>query len=229
MSSQKRISAPRTYNIKRKHGTWIARVNPGPHDKNALPLNVLLRDILGVVRNAKEARRTLNDGKVLVDGMVRKNSKFPVGFMDVVSIPLMKKHFRIVFDNIGRLKCVPISSKESGLKIVQIKGKARKDKGYYLTTNDGRTLIVKLIDGKKYKTKDSLLIKVPSQDIVKHLPFVDGALAYVVGGKQVGAEAVLSKIKERYAKIMVGEKEHRTVKRYIFIVGVKKPELKLGE
>jgi len=229
MSSQKRISASRTYNIKRKQGTWITKVNPGPHDKSALPLNVLLRDVLKITRNARESKRVLHEGKVLVDGLVRKDPRFPVGLFDVVSIPLAKKYFRVVFDHIGRLKCVNCSKKESDLKIVKILRKARKDKLYQLTTNDGRNFNVKLSEGKKYNCGDSLLIKIPSQEIVNHLPFVKGASVYITGGKKVGSEAELKGLEDNTAVIIVNKEEHRTIKDYVFIVGDKKSELVLNE
>ena len=138
MTAQKRISAPRTYNIKRKAHKWITCVNPGPHNKKAPALNIILRDIINITRNSKEVKNALNKGKVLVDGRVRKDYKFPVGFMDVISIPLMKKDYRVTYDHVGKFKCISISKKESSLKIVRIKNKSRKGKGYHLTMNDGR-------------------------------------------------------------------------------------------
>jgi len=223
MTSQKRISAPRTYNIKRKQSTWVTRVNPGPHDKNALPLNVLLRDILKIARNAKEVKRILNKSKVLIDGKVRKNPKFPVGLMDIISIPSLKKCYRITYDSIGRLKCVLIPNKQAELKIVRIKGKSRKGKAYHLTTNDGRSIIVKLSEGKKYSTHDSLLIKVPSQEIIKHLPFIKNAHSLIIGGKHVGMTAVLKEINGHNVVVIINKEECRTIRDYVFIIdeGVK--------
>lgn len=229
MSTQKRISAPRTYNIKRKVSKWITRVSPGPHDKNALPLNVFLRDIINVVRNKKEAKTVLNQGKVLVDGKTRKSPNFPVGFLDIVSLPLKKAYYRITYDNIGRLYAFPITKKEAGLKIVKIKKKMRKAKTYQLTTNDGRTFITSLRDGKKYKTRDSLLIKIPSQEIIKHLPFKQGATSFITRGRQVGQVAIIKEIKEREAVLVINKKQERTVKDYVFVIGDKTGELKVNE
>jgi small subunit ribosomal protein S4e len=209
--------------------TWVTTASPGPHDKNALPLNVLLRDLLGIARNTKEVRNALNAGKVLIDGKTRKDHKFPIGFMDVVSIPLKKKHYRIIYDHIGRLRTIIISKKESGLKVVRLKSKARKAKTYHLTTNDGRSLIVKLSEGKKYKTSDSLLIKLPSQDIVKHMPFKQGASAFITGGKAVGKKAVIKKINGNAIVITINKEEHRTVKKYVFVTGDKKSEVSVNE
>jgi len=227
MSTQKRISAPRTYNIKRKQDTWITRANPGPHSKGALPLNVLLRDVLGITRIAKESKKVLHEGKVFVDGKIRKDLKFPIGFLDVISIPITKKYSRIVYDHIGRLTAIECNKKESDLKIVKIKGKARKDKKYQLTTNDGRSIIVKLSEGKKYSVGDSLLIKIPSQEIIKLLPFKVGATAFITGGKKVGSIALIKKLMGDKVSIIIDKEEHLTIKDYVFVVGEKTMELKL--
>ncbi len=226
MSSQKRISAPKTYFIKRKQSTWVTSVNPGPHNKNALPVNVLLRDILKIALNAKEVKKIVNNNKLLIDGKVRKDYKFPVGFLDVISIPDLKKNFRLIYDSNSRFKPIAIKKSEADLKIVRVKNKIRKAKNYQLTTNDGRCINVKLSDGKKIKVKDSLLIKIPSQEIVKVLPFIKGARAFITGGKHVGSLVDVIDIKENYVKVKIDKEESRTIKDYVFIIS---KELKLSE
>ncbi|MBD3312082.1 30S ribosomal protein S4e [archaeon] len=229
MSTQKRISAPRTYNIKRKVKKWVTRVNSGPHNKDAIPLSVLLRDIIGLVRTNREARQILNQGKVMVDGRVRKDPRFPIGFLDVISIPSLKRHYRVIYDDNGRHQCIKCSKKEAGLKIVKINNKIRRSKDYQLTTNDGRTISVKLSTGKGYKTNDSLLISVPDQKVVKHLPFNEKSMVYIVGGKSVNKIGLLDKIEEKNVVVSINKQEHRTISDYLYVIGEKKEELKLHE
>ena len=216
--NQKRISAPRTYNIKRKQSKWITRPHPGPHNKNAVPLSIVLKDMLQVARITKEAKKILNEGKVLVDGVIRKDHRFPVGFLDVVSIPLLKKSYRMIYDTNGRYTTCLLKKNESELKVVRIKGKARKGKKYQLSTNDGRTILVNLGTGKNYKVNDSLLIKVPSQEIVKHLPFKANSKAFITGGKHVGKEAIVSSESDSSVTIRIDGKEYRTIKDYVFVI-----------
>ncbi len=210
MTSQKRISAPKTYNIKRKHGTWVVRAMPGPHSKKtSIPVAILLRDILKITRNLKETKRTMNEGKIIVDGKVRKDIHFPIGFMDVVDIPLLKKTYRIIYDTKGRL--MPAETKEKNEKIVMIKSKKVKNKEYIYTTNDGRTIVSK----EKYNIGDSLLIEIPSQKILKHIPFKKDSLAYVINGKHVGKLAKIKEIEERTILLDINGKEERTIKEYV--------------
>ena len=90
---QKRISVPKSWQISKKSRKWITSTRPGPHSKDqSVPLAVVLRDMLGIVDNRAEAKRVLSEGKVLVDGVVRKDVRFPVGIMDIITIPLSLIH-----------------------------------------------------------------------------------------------------------------------------------------
>lgn len=229
MTSQKRISAPKTYSIKRKENVWVTSVKPGPHDKNSLPLVFILKDLIKVCRNSREVKKVLNKGEVTIDGSIRYDSRFPVSFMDSLSISSINKHYRVIYDHIGRLKCISINSKESGLKLVRIANKIRQAKEYQLVTDDGRSIMVKLTEGKKYKTSDSLLINIPSQDIVKHLEFKEGASLFIIGGKHVGESGVIKSIKDKEVVAKIKDNDHIINKRYVFITGDKKEELKLSE
>ena len=87
---QKRLSAPKTYKIPRKVSKWVVKPSPGPHNKEAIPLLVLVRDFLELADTGREARRIISSGEILVDGIVRKDYKFPVGLFDVVTIPKLE-------------------------------------------------------------------------------------------------------------------------------------------
>jgi small subunit ribosomal protein S4e len=48
---------------------------------------------------------------LLVDGRIRKDPKFPLGLMDVLSIPRIKKNYRVLIDVKGRFVLNEISNK----------------------------------------------------------------------------------------------------------------------
>ena len=64
-------------------------------DNHAL---ITIRDLLGFADTGKEARSIIASGKVMVDGKVVKNYKYPLGFMDVLSFKGMDKNYRILLD-----------------------------------------------------------------------------------------------------------------------------------
>ena len=87
---------PKTWDIQRKGISYIKRPLPGPHGFNyGLALSVFLKDILKIAKTAKEVKNILNNHDLLVDGVKRQESKFIVGFLDVISIPTTKENFRI--------------------------------------------------------------------------------------------------------------------------------------
>jgi small subunit ribosomal protein S4e len=64
-------------------------------------LLTVVRDLLKLADNAREAKRILYEGKVLVDGRVQKDYKLPIGIFDVLSIPLLNQNYRMLKDARG--------------------------------------------------------------------------------------------------------------------------------
>ncbi|HIP63410.1 MAG TPA: 30S ribosomal protein S4e [Archaeoglobus profundus] len=231
---QKRLSAPKTYKIPRKGYKWVVKPSPGPHNKYAVPLLLIVRDYLQLADTAREARRIIAAGEILVDGVPRKDYKFPVGLFDVIKIPKLGKSYRIVFDDKGRY--VPIEIEDDNVKLYKIVNKTMVKGGkIQLNLFDGTNIL----GSNEYKTKDSILMTIPDKKIIDHLKFEEGALAMITGGNHVGE---LGRIKEyrvvrSSAPNLVtvesesGE-EFTTIVDYVFVVGKKdddKPVIDLGK
>src|SRR5919202_4943388 len=83
----KRQISPNFWAIKRKESQFVIKVRPGPHPKSrAYPLGMVLRDLLNVADTAHEADRILKLDNVKVDGIVRRDSNYSVGLMDVLEL-----------------------------------------------------------------------------------------------------------------------------------------------
>ena len=229
---QKRLSAPKTYKIPRKVKKWIVKPSPGPHDKTAIPLLILVRDYLKLADTGREARRIIASGNILVDGVVRKDYKFPVGLFDVVSIPKMDLNYRIVFDERGRY--VPIEVEDYDKKLYRINNKTMIRGGrIQLNLFDGTNILAT----NEYKTKDSILMKIPEKEIIQHLKFEEGALVMVTGGTHAGEIGRLKSYKivrsssPNLVTIEIEGREYTTIEDYIFVIGSKedkKPVIDLG-
>lgn len=229
-----RLAAPKNYPILRKTAHYVIKVGPGPHPKKmSLPLMIVLRDVLKVGHIQSEIKHILNDGKVIVDGKLRKSPKFPVGFMDVISVPLLKENFRIVFNKDSSLNFLKIKEHEAKMKLCKIMKKTMLHKGKtQLNLHDGRNLIV---DDKKYKSGDSVLITLPEQKITKHLPLEKDMLVYITDGKHIGETAKLvdfhsmaGSTEDRVVLHSHSGEKFETLKKYIFVIGKEKPELHIG-
>ncbi|MDY0387038.1 MAG: 30S ribosomal protein S4e [Methanolobus sp.] len=227
---QKRISVPNSWQISKKSNKWVTSTRPGPHNKQqSIPLSVVLRDMLGVVDTRAEAKRILSEGSVLVDGIVRKDLRFPVGLLDVISIPLEDAAYRMLLDRKGRLEVHKLEDSNVN-KLCRINGKTIiKGGAVQLNLNDGTNLL----GSNEYKPKDSIILSLPDKEIVKHIKYEVGNLALIVGGRHTGEIGTIKEINtvrsSRYNTVSIsGDYDFETIEDFVVIIGKKEPEIKLG-
>ena len=159
-----------------------------------MPVNLIVRDVLGRAQSAREVRFIVHNELIKVDGRVCKDTRRGVGLMDVLS--LGDEHFRCMLDVNGRLRYVKISAEEAAWKLVRIEGKTTIKGGKtQLNFHDGRNMIVD--DAKEFSTGDSLKISLPDQTVLEHIAFVEDVRCYLIGGTHVGETAFM---KERIVK-----------------------------
>lgn len=227
----KRLVAPRSWGIPRKTSAWVSKPRPGPHRTEAsVPMSIVLRDMLKVCDNLREARHILSTRSVMVDGRIITDDKFPVGLMDVVTISKTGQSYRMLLDTHGRMKLTAVSPEEAKVKLVRIQNKSIVKNGVFqLNLHDGRNI---LIPKDQYKTGDVLKIELPSQKILKQIPLKEGSLALLVAGSHPGALVTVESftVKRGSAQNLVGFKEgFSTTWDNVFVVGDKTPEVKMLE
>jgi small subunit ribosomal protein S4e len=228
----KRKSAPKLWDIMRKEGKFIYKPIPGPHPaERSYPLGVVVRDLLELTKNSKETRYVLKKGFVFVDGKVRKESSFPVGLFDVISIPSEDIFFRLVPSSKG-LELVRISKEEAGLKIcrVDVKVLTKGGKAQY-GTHDGRSFL----DGSyKLRPGDSILAEIPEQKIVDTVELQSGSLCIVISGERAGQIGKVIDVKsgtmtrEKMVRVKLPSGETEIPARLVLAVGRDKPLISVG-
>ncbi|MFX0041376.1 MAG: 30S ribosomal protein S4e [Candidatus Hodarchaeota archaeon] len=236
----KRLNTPAFLQIKRKHGKFFIKSSPGPHPRNfCLPLLHIIRDLLKIVDNYREAKKIIGLGYFKVDGKVVKDYTFPVGLMDVLSIEKMNKHFRILPDSHYGLILHEIKEEESLYKLCRIIQKTIIKGGHIqLNLHDGRNILVKVNDPKNpkedvYKRMDVLKISIPEQEVIKVLKFKENNLAIIMSGKNIGQIGKILNITKRFGpKASTVSIEHNgshteTLYDYTFIIGEDQPEINL--
>jgi len=229
----KRLNAPRTLQLHRKEKTWTIKSSPGSHPlEKSIPLGLIIRDYLDLSDTLKETKRIISNGEILVDGTVRKNHKFPCGLMDVISIPKLKKDYRVLFNRRGKLILVPISSNEANWKLCRIENKTIvKGKKIQLNLHDGNN---KLIQKDEYKTGDVLKLSFKDQKINDIFKFEKGTISMIIGGTHIGEVANIEDIeiipssKPNLTK-MKGKNDFLTLQKYVFPIGKAKPVIELPE
>ncbi len=191
----KRQLAPAFWEIPRKDSRFVIKPIPATHPiSSCYPLGILLRDILHIASTIREIEKVVKHGNILIDGVKRYDVHFPVGLMDVIEMPLLNKAYRLVPKDGVELRPIEIDGGEKGLKLCKIIRK-QKVKGGMLqyTLHDGRNL---LQDNNSLNVNDTLLIKIPGQEIVDTVKLQSNTLALVTGGANVGMLGNVLEVRE---------------------------------
>jgi small subunit ribosomal protein S4e len=238
----KREASPAFWPIHRKEFTWAVRPRPGPHPTSrCIPLVLIVREILGLAKTRKEARKIISQGQILVDGRVRRDDRYPAGLMDVVSIPEIGANYRILPSEKG-LRLYPIDEKEAKFKLCRIENKTTVRGGHLqLNLHDGRNLTIRVEDPTNpeedtYQTLDTLVISLPDQEVLEHLRMEKGMSAILIDGKNIGKHGVISSIEKQTGRkrrrLLVniedeGGRVYQSILDYAFVVGDEKPRIQL--
>jgi small subunit ribosomal protein S4e len=198
---------------------------PGAHsEERGMPLVVVLRDLLKVADKSKEIEQILHEGKVQVDGKVRKDYRYTVGMFDTISIPALNANYRMVIADNGKFNIVPVT--DASAKICKIVNKtAVKGGKIQLNLHDGTTMLA----SNDYKTKDSIIIKVPERKIDQHFTYAVGSLVMVTEGKHSGEIGKIKEIKTVRSSapntvvITTPAGDFETIENYVFVIGKDNP------
>lgn len=225
---QKRVAAPTSWPVERKTHAWVVGGNAGHHSmETGIPLLVVVRDLLKLANNAREAKRIINEGNVFVDGIARKDYKYIAGLFDIVSFPALNEYYRILLDANNRFKLYKENPGAS--KLCRINNKTIVREGaVQLNLHDGTNILA----SNDYKTFDTVLLSLPDRKISKHIPYKPGNLAMVVGGEHSGELAKIKQIRKVRGSgtnmvALSNEKEFETVENYVFVIGESAPEIKV--
>lgn len=232
--TQKSLSAPKTRSFLRKKNVFTQRTKPGAHSKNtAVPLGFVLRELIEVVNNAREAKRIVSDGKVKVNGKVRRDVSFSVGLFDIVELVDAGKKFRALMDTKGRIFMKETDSKEKDFKISKVVRKKKAEKGKtIITTNDGFNIEV---NDEKVKVDDSVKISLPDAKVEQVFSLSEGNSVFIIGGSHVGEQAKIDGItggtlhRKKSVSLSSGDRKYQTVMRNVIVIGKEKSAVEVLE
>jgi len=206
----KRIRAPKSWMLDRLGGVFTTRPSQGPHKlKESIPLHILLKNKLGYSLNNRETIRILKDknNEVKIDGKVRRDPKFPVGLMDVISIPKTGDLYRLFYDERRRFTLLKLKTKEGKdvkeatsklCKVVRVEIGANKIP--YLVTHDARTL---RYPDPSIKIGDTIQYNYEKSAIEKHFSLAVGHKALVTNGNNLGRIGIIQSIVKKMGNVAV--------------------------
>jgi len=233
----KRKPAPKFWPIHRKEATWVVKPSAGPHSQEkCLPMTLVLRDILNVADTRKEGKLILSQGKVQVNGTIRKKDDFPVGLMDVISMPESNQYYRVVPSHKG-LTLSTISKDDAKYKISRVEDKTITKDGVQIALHDGTNMLIKIADPKNpievtYETFDILKINIADGQVAQTLKTKEGNTAVITGGKNIGVQGKIVEIekteakKRRHALVIVEDEQGarcQTILDFVFSLASNEP------
>ncbi|MDD1720133.1 MAG: 30S ribosomal protein S4e [Methanoregulaceae archaeon] len=228
----KRFDAPDSWHIAKKEKKFITKTAPGPHNANAMPVVVWMRDHMGFAQNLKEVKQILRQGDLVVNGRTCRDPSMGIGIFDIISIPKIGKYYRILRDKKGRHKTIEIDAEAARTRLCKIRNKTIVSGGrVQLNMRDGANVLA----DNKYKPHDSVVLSLEEGSrftIVDHFPFAVGNMAMVIGGRHSGRiariaaiERIPGSIPNRVTLEDDSQVKFDTIDSYIYMVGRETPAL----
>ena len=210
----KRLAIEKSWPLPRKGTKYLMKQYPGKRKEIAMPLAIVIRDILKVASTKREVRELLKAGDIIVDGKVCKEEKFPLSIFDNLSIPKIKKNYRITLTENGKICAEEISEKDAHLKICKIIGKKMlKNKVQQINCFDGRNFISK----EKMNVNDSIIFDLKENKIVKMMPLKNGSDVFIMGGAHIGHKGKITSVEPKI-KVKIKDNEFETQEDKVYVI-----------
>lgn len=223
MTHRKRLAAPDTWPIERKGETFTVGAGAGPHDEEGVPLVIVLRDVLGYVDNAREAKYAVRSDEIVINGDPVTDHQRPLGIFDIVAFAEQDEYYRVFPGPGGRLSLTPIDAEAAATKLSKVTGKRQLDGGRtQLSLHDGGTVVVD--DPTTYATGDSIILDLETGDVVHHLPYEEGAMVTAVDGRHAGQIGVIDEFQvhpgssPNTVHVTTDEGAFETVEAYVVVI-----------
>ncbi|MDH7593919.1 MAG: 30S ribosomal protein S4e [Methanomicrobiales archaeon] len=229
---QKRLTAPDSWGIAKKKKKFVAKTAPGPHNRNAMPIAIWLRDQMGLAKDMKEVRQILNQKDVILNGRICRDPNLGIGVFDVISIPRIGKHFTILLNEHGKIVAKEISEERSGLRLCKV-----RDRNFLKGGKVQVNLLygANLLTDKQVKPNDSIVLTLGSPldsskkrfELLDHYPCEAGNYAMVIGGTHSGKVGKIVAVEKRPGntpnRVILEDEAAKTrfetIEKYIFMVG----------
>ena len=227
----KRQMAPTFWGINRKEKRFVITVRPGSHPKNkSIPTAVFIRDTLKKVKTLREAKSSIYNGKVKIDGVIQKSLHHSIGLMDVVELDGTEDMYRLVPKDGRVLVPIKIDAAEKSKKLVKVKSKTTNKGGKtQIGFHDGRTIIADV----DVNTDDTCLLQIPEQKILDVIKFEKNSQVIVTNGINAGHIGLVNEIKggtftlPKRVNLLVDDKMIEIPANITMAVGKEKPVIQI--
>lgn len=161
------------------------------HNKNdSLPLIIVMRDILDLVKTKKEMKKIVHEKKILVNGKLINSINYPLSLFDTLAIPSVKKFYRAELNG-KKINFSEIKESEVNIKMFKVIGKTTlPGKKVQINFNGGKNLL----SNEKINVGDFALIDMTNNKIKNHVVLGKNTSVLVVEGKHKGKSGKIKEI-----------------------------------
>ena len=227
----KRQMAPTFWGINRKEKRFVITVRPGSHPKNnSIPTAVFIRDTLKKVKTLREAKSSIYNGKVKIDGVIQKSLHHSIGLMDIVELDGTEDVYRLVPKDGRVLVPIKIDAAEKSKKLVKVKSKTTNKGGKtQIGFHDGRTIITDV----DTNIDDTCLLQIPEQKILDVIKFEKNSQVIVTKGINAGRVGIIDEIKQgtftlpKRINLLIDDKTVEIPANITMVIGKEKPLIQI--
>ena len=181
-----------------KTGTKYMAV-PTHEERNSIPLIIVIRDLLKLVKTQKELNKIVAEKKVLVNGRIVTETRYPIGLMDSFSIPSIKKFYKATLKD-KKMVIIPASESETTSRIFKVINKKQlPGKKVQINLNRG----INIITSEKIKVGDFILMDTVNSKIKKIIQLDKDVKAMIIEGKHIGKKGVIKSIEKTGENVLV--------------------------
>jgi small subunit ribosomal protein S4e len=191
---QKRNNIKKFFSIPKKGTKYVAVAS---HNKNkSVPLIVVIRDILKLVKNKKELKSILNEKQIKINNKEIREINYPICLFDVLTL-VNGKSYRALLSKEKKMIFSEINEKESKTKVYKVESKKMlSKKQIQLNLSQGKNILSK----EKVNIGDSIILNLEDNKIIKVIAMEKGKHAYVTQGKHIGQQGKIDELMERGGK-----------------------------
>jgi len=187
----KRLASPNYMKLERKQSKFILKPMPGRHTlDSSVALATFLIEKIGVAKTAAEARNAIVNGKIEINGRVRKNQKYPIGLGDIIKLIPSDESYLVSVGKYGTFEGKKLGKGE-GKRTLKVIGKyIEKGKKQMIRLNNGNIVHF----DKEVNVNDSVILE--NRKISKVLKLEEGAHCMVMIGAHAPDVGKISEIKK---------------------------------
>lgn len=195
MAHLKRNEIGKFWAIPRKGTKYLALASHNV--KDSIPLVIVMRNLLKLVKNKKELKRMLNEKSILINHREIRETNYPVSIFDIITIPSTKQNFKATISGSRKMIFEEVSNKEAETKVYKVLNKKLlSTKTIQLNLTQGKNII----SNEKTNTGDSIVLNLKDNKIISIIPIEKGKTAFVLKGKHIGHSGKILDVLERGGK-----------------------------